>query len=86
MNNQTEKICEALNSLCDVLDLGRSESSTERLFFILARAFDDLNVQEMETVRQISHDEGLCYDMCGSMADKILAAREYNANFSGLSR
>jgi hypothetical protein len=36
MNTRTEKIYAALDQLCDALDLGRSESSTERLFLILA--------------------------------------------------
>jgi hypothetical protein len=87
MTTDREKVIGALDSLCDVLELGRFESSTERLFSILASAFDDLNVQEMEYVRQASHDEGLCYDMRGGMADRVLQAREkYKWNFNWTER
>jgi flagellin-specific chaperone FliS len=50
-NNRIEKIYSALDLLCDTLDFERSENLTERLFSILARAFDDLNVRELENVR-----------------------------------
>jgi transcriptional regulator of acetoin/glycerol metabolism len=80
MNNRTEKIYGALDSLCDALDLGRSESSTERLFLVLAEAFNEANAQEMETIRETSHDEGLYLDMRGEMADRIrVALAKYEA-------
>jgi hypothetical protein len=86
MTRNRETVIGVLDQLQEALGLGRSESATERLFFILARAFDDLNVQEMENARQISHDEGLCYDMRVSMADRILQALEHDTEFGGLSR
>ena len=76
MSNQTEKIYGALESLCDALDLGRSESSTERLFLILMEAFNKTNAREMEKIRQESHGDGLMMDMSGLMADKILSVFE----------
>jgi hypothetical protein len=74
MNTRTEKIYAALDQLCDALDLGRSESSTELLFFVLAAAFNETNAEEMETTRETSHDEGLCLDMRGEVADRIQEA------------
>jgi len=72
MNHGTEKIYSALDALCDALNLGRSEESTERLFLILVTAFNEDNAAEMESIREESHDnEGLAMDMRGVMADKI---------------
>jgi len=72
MNNRTEKIYAALDQLCDALDLGRSETSTERLFLVLAMAFNETNAEEMETIHH--DDEGLCTDMRGPMANRIQQA------------
>jgi len=74
MNSRTDKIYAALDQLCEALDLGRSESSTEDLVFILAEAFKPANVAEMETIREKSHDDGFVLDMRGLMAEKMLAA------------
>jgi hypothetical protein len=37
-------------------------------------AFSETNVTLMEAILQESHDEGLCYDMRGPIADKIQEA------------
>jgi hypothetical protein len=73
IDNQTEKIYQALDMLCDALELGRSESSTERLFWILSEAFTSANKQDMETELEDSHAKGLSLDMRGLIADKIKA-------------
>jgi hypothetical protein len=57
MNNRTGKIYGALDALCDALNLGRSESSTERLFLILAMAFNETNANEMERRSVTSMEE-----------------------------
>jgi hypothetical protein len=54
MNSRTEKIYGALDALGDALDLGRSESSTERPFLIRAMAFNEDNAEEF-----INGEEGL---------------------------
>jgi hypothetical protein len=74
MNSRTDKIYAALNQFCDALDLRRSESSTERLFLVLATAFNQNNVTQMESVLEESHEESLCYDMRGPIADTIQEA------------
>jgi hypothetical protein len=68
---QTEKIVQALDTLCDACEIGRSESSTERLYLILASVFSFDNVLQMDAILNKSHDEGLCYDMRWPMAEKI---------------
>jgi hypothetical protein len=70
MNTRTEKIAHALNILAEACGPDRSES-TERLFLILGTAFNGYNVDEMESIRRDSHNEGLCYDMRWPMAEKI---------------
>jgi hypothetical protein len=68
---QTEKIVKALDTLCDACEIGRSESSTERLYLILASAFSCENVLQMNAILNKSHDEGLCYDMRWPIAQKV---------------
>jgi len=67
-----ENIFKALDALAEALGLGKSESATETLFNILADAFDDDAVQKMQDVLDESHDEGLCLDMRGYIADSII--------------
>jgi hypothetical protein len=66
-----ETIIKALDVLCDALDLGHSESSTEVLFTVLSRAFSPANVAMLERRRKASHKEGLMLDMRGDMAEAI---------------
>jgi hypothetical protein len=70
MNERTEKINKALNVLCEALDL-KGEFGTESLFLILSAVFDDTNVEEMESTRKESHDNGLMYNMLWPIAEKI---------------
>lgn len=77
MNERTEKIVAALDTLGDACGLSRSESSTERLFLTLATAFNRKNAKEMERIRDDSHKEGLCFDMRYPIAEKIEEALDH---------
>lgn len=70
-----EDIVKALEGMSDALQLGRSESSTERLFLILADAFSEDCATYMDDFRIKAHKVGLCYDMRHLMAQSILEAR-----------
>ncbi len=68
-------VIKALDGLMDALEIGRSESSTERLFLILVDAFSPQSVEQMMVTLQESHDDGLCYDMRLPIAESLLVAQ-----------
>lgn len=70
MTEQREKIYEALCALCDACDL-EGDSGTEDLFLIIAEAFSERNVSEMDLSREQSHAEGCMLNMIGLMSRKI---------------
>jgi hypothetical protein len=74
-----EEIFKVLDAMCDALHLGRAESSTAELLDILADAFSSGPVSDMFDLLDQSHEDGLCYDMRGPMADSILRAYANNA-------
>ena len=77
--NKQEQIIKALDMLCDVLVLGRSESSTERLFYIMTEVFNGTSGWNIGDEIYRSHLEGLCLDVRGMIADALIGAAELNS-------
>lgn len=75
MNERSERIHTALNSLMKACNL-QGESGTEKLFFILNEAIDDVDWNIVEQ----RHKDGLCYDVNCLLAEAIDNALGERAN------
>ena len=67
MNLLAQNLNKALNDLMAACGLS-GESGTEELFDMLNSATAEL---EAEEILEMSHEEGLCYDMNAALADKL---------------
>ena len=75
-SQKEEAIYKALGMLGNALGFDNSESATEKLFHVLAWTFNNSNFNAMNKVLKQSHKDGLCYDMRGLIAERLILIQE----------